>query len=221
MAQAAESFEIGRPLSGNLKELSAQLPTAEGVLITVKRASPQALAGLVQSLELFGQLYADAMAKVPQETMEQIINLLVPKEPVPSTALKQAQMVVRAKNAVLRSGDWVKATDIAELAQFSSANPSSQPSKWKREKRIFAIRHDSIDYFPMYGLDATSGYRPFAALKDIIAVLEHRKDGWGMAYWFASVNSRLGGKRPQDLLPHAPERVLAAAQHEVAGLTHG
>jgi len=72
-----------------------------------------------------------------------------------------------------------------------------------------------------YGLDATTGYRPFAALKDIIAVLEQRKDGWGMAYWFTSVNSRLGGKRPQDLLPHAPDRVLAAAQHEVAGLTHG
>jgi hypothetical protein len=221
MAQAAELIEIGRPLIGNLKELSAQVPAENGVLITVKRASPQALAALVRSLELFGQLYSDAMAKLPQETMEQIVNLLVPKEPVSSTALKQAQMVVRAKNAVLQSGDWVKASDIADLAKFSSANPSSQPSKWKREKRIFAIRHDSIDYFPMYALDAATGYRPIAALKDVINVLEQRKDGWGIAYWFASVNSRLGGKRPQDLLANAPERVLAAAQHEVAGLTHG
>lgn len=221
MAHAVEFIEIGRPLSGNLKELSAQAPTENGVLITVKRASPQALAALTRSLELFGQLYSDAMAKLPQETIEQLVNLLVPKEPVSSIALKQAQMVVRAKNAVLQSGDWVKANDIADLAQFSAANPSSQPSKWKREKRIFAIRHDSIDYFPMYGLDATTGYRPHVALKDIIAVLDERKDGWGMAYWFASVNSRLGGKRPQDLVIDAPERVLAAAKHEVAGLTHG
>lgn len=152
---------------------------------------------------------------------QQIVSPLVPKEPVTSTTLKQIQMVVWAKNAVLQSGDWVKASDVAELGPFIAANPSSQPSNWKRERRIFTLSHDSIDYLPLYGLDATTGYRPFIALKGIIAVLEARKDGWGMAYWFASVNSRLGGKRPQDLLPDAPERVLAAAQYEVAGLTHG
>lgn len=44
---------------------------------------------------------------------------------------------------------------------------------------------------------------------------------WGLAYWFASVNSFLGGKRPQDLLIDTPDRVVDAAKDEVAGVLHG
>ena len=47
------------------------------------------------------------------------------------------------------------------------------------------------------------------------------KDGWGLAYWFASANSFLGGKRPQDVLLESPERVLAAAADEMAEVAHG
>jgi hypothetical protein len=42
-----------------------------------------------------------------------------------------------------------------------------------------------------------------------------------MAYWFLSVNSFLGGKRPQDLIASAPERVIAAAIDEVQEIAHG
>ena len=48
-----------------------------------------------------------------------------------------------------------------------------------------------------------------------------RKYGWGLAYWFASANSLLGGKRPQDVLATSPDRVLAAAADEMAGIAHG
>lgn len=42
-----------------------------------------------------------------------------------------------------------------------------------------------------------------------------------MAYWFRSDNRFLGGKRPQDLLASAPERVIEAAGDEVLGIAHG
>ncbi|CAD2251032.1 hypothetical protein PSEUDT2PL_00014 [Stutzerimonas stutzeri] len=35
------------------------------------------------------------------------------------------------------------------------------------------------------------------------------------------MNSYLGGERPQDLLIAVPARVVAAAEYEVAGVTHG
>jgi hypothetical protein len=47
------------------------------------------------------------------------------------------------------------------------------------------------------------------------------KDEWGIAYWFQSSNSFLGGKRPQDLLSSAPQRMLAAAEDEVQEVAHG
>ena len=71
------------------------------------------------------------------------------------------------------------------------------------------------------GLDVEAGYRPLKPLAPILAVFGTAKDGWGLAYWFASANSFLGGKRPQDVLPKSPDRVLAAADDEMAEIAHG
>jgi hypothetical protein len=52
-------------------------------------------------------------------------------------------------------------------------------------------------------------------------VLRKKKDGWGIAFWFASSNHCLGGNRPQDLLRSSAERVRRAAEEEVTGTLHG
>ncbi len=134
---------------------------------------------------------------------------------------KEALMLARARSAVLNSGDWMTAPQISEAAGFSPTNPNVQPGKWKRAGAIFAIRHNGVDYYPSFGLDPSNGYRPLKSLSAVVEVLGRMKDGWGMAYWFQSVNSYLGGKRPQDLLATAPERVLAAAVEEVQEIAHG
>jgi hypothetical protein len=113
------------------------------------------------------------------------------------------------------------AAQIAEMAGFSASNPSAQPNKWKKDGQIFAVRHRGVDYFPGYALDPSTDYRPARGLAKVLAAFRGRKDDWGLAYWFASVNSFLGGKRPQELLIYEPERVVAAAEDEVAGVLHG
>ena len=85
-----------------------------------------------------------------------------------------------------RPSGQVTAAQVAELAGFSTSNLSAQPNKWKKEGQIFAIRHQGLDYFPAYGLDAEAGYRPLKALAPVLAVFGDAKDGWGLAYWFAS-----------------------------------
>lgn len=77
------------------------------------------------------------------------------------------------------------------------------------------------DYFPGYGLDPDNGYRPLAVLKAVIEVFKGGKGGWGLSFWFSSVNSFLGGRRPQDLLKAAPDHVLAAAKDELTSIGHG
>lgn len=69
-------------------------------------------------------------------------------------------MLVCARNAVLESGDWLTAAEVAQLAGLSTRNTSAQPNKWKKQGRIFAIHHGGIDYFPGYGLDCDAGFRP-------------------------------------------------------------
>ena len=130
-------------------------------------------------------------------------------------------MLVKARKAVLESGDWLSAAELAQLAQLSTTNPSAQPNKWKKNGQIFAIHHNGVDYFPGYGLDRDANFRPLKAMSQVIEVFDGHKDGWGMAFWFLSANSFLGGKRPQDLLATDPERVIAAARDEVQGIEHG
>ncbi|MET1077619.1 MAG: hypothetical protein ABWY06_06325 [Pseudomonas sp.] len=224
MSLIAEHLDIRSTLTGDLKTLSAELRAEKAehaVVITVDHASRETLAALGKSLDAAARLITDTMLKTQQATIEQIIMLLVPKVPIRPAVFKEAQMLAHAKKAVLESGDWLSAGDVANLAGFTSKNPSSQPNKWKQEGRIFALRHNGSDYFPIYALDPETGYRPRPAMADVLNVFDGRKDGWGLAYWLASVNSYLGGKRPQDLLDDAPARVVAAAEDEVAGITHG
>ncbi|WP_395828229.1 hypothetical protein [Elstera sp.] len=115
------------------------------------------------------------------------------------------------------------AAQISALAGFSPINPSAQPNRWKRQGAIFAIQNNGLDYFPHYGLDPDRGYRPLKALAPILARLAGVRRDWGLALWFASVNSYLGGQRPQDVLKTAPDEVLAEAEAEAeaAGVLPG
>lgn len=150
-----------------------------------------------------------------------IIEALVPDIPPPRHKLIEARMTAEARKSVIETGEWMTAAQIAEIAGFSTTNPSAQPNKWKREGQIFAIHHRGTDYFPGYALDASTDYRPSKGLARALKVFRGKKDDWGLAYWFSSVNSFLGGKRPQDLLISEPDRVVAAAEDEVAGVLHG
>jgi hypothetical protein len=132
----------------------------------------------------------------------------------------EARMRSKAKIAVLESGDWLTASVVAEVARFETLNPSAPTSEWKSKKLIFSIDHKGVDYFPSYALDPVTHYRPRAAIKAVIDIFGDQKGGWGLAYWFASVNSFLGGRRPQDVINEDPEQVIAAAEDTVVGAGH-
>jgi hypothetical protein len=91
------------------------------------------------------------------------------------------------------------------MAGFSASNPSAQPNKWKKDGQIFAVRHRGVDYFPGYALDTSTDYRPTRGLARVLGVFHGRKDDWGLAYWFASVNSFLGGNPTLDTLSKATD----------------
>lgn len=116
-----------------------------------------------------------------RESLERLAEVLVPRTPPSPRLLKEAAMLVRSRKAVLESGDWLTAADIAQLAGLSPRNPSAQPNKWKKQGLIFAINHGGTDYFPGYGLDPDAGFRPLKALAKIIETFGGHKDGWGMA----------------------------------------
>jgi hypothetical protein len=176
---------------------------------------------MAETMANVAQIVRALVGKQHRDSLEQIVAALVPKAPPFPNELKEATMLARARTAVIGSGDWLTAAQIARVAGFSTSNPSAQPNKWKREGAVFAVRHNGVDYFPSYGLDPHAGYRPLKPMAKVIEIFREAKDGWGMSYWFGSVNSFLGGKRPQDLLAAQPDRVIAAAIDELQEVAHG
>lgn len=212
-------------LSGTPKEVQDRLGSSRAdrvLVVEFDHIEPKKFEVLAGNFTTF----ASAMFKLflvahERESLERLAEALVPRTPASPQLLKEAAMLVRARTAVLESGDWLTAADIAQLAGLSTRNSSAQPNKWKKQGLIFAINHGGVDYFPGYGLDRDRGFRPVKTLAPIIEILGAHKDGWGMAFWFRSNNSFLGGKRPQDLLATAPDRVIDAAMDEVLEISHG
>jgi hypothetical protein len=198
-----------------------RLPAEQVIALTLEHGSAPAVRALAETVVSIAPLVRAILERRRKEVINSIIEALVPEVPPPQHMLIEARMTAQARKKVLDSGDWLTAAQIADVAGFSTSNPSAQPNKWKKEGLIFAIRHRGADYFPGYGLDPAAGYRPVRALAKVLAAFDGRKDDWGLAYWFASLNSFLGGKRPQDLLSTHPDQVVAAAEDELAGVVHG
>ena len=134
---------------------------------------------------------------------------------------REAEKLARGRTRILHSGDWIAIAQLVKLAQVETVEYLAELDKWKLSGEIFVLRNDAVDYVPMYGLDPLSGYRPYSELSVIINSLASKKDSWGMAFWFGSSCSFLGGCMPKDLFRHAPEMVLQAAKDEVCGIVHG
>ncbi len=211
-------------LAGTPGEIGEQLRHSgaeRAIALTFAHESERTVRAIADALGSLAPMVAGLIKRRQREALDKIVDALVPTVPMPAHMMVQARMTAHARSEVLASGDWLTAAQVAELAGFSTSNLSAQPNKWKKEGQIFAIRHQGLDYFPAYGLDAEVGYRPLKAMAPVLAVFGDGKDGWGLAYWFASANSFLGGKRPQDVLLKSPDRVLAAAADEMAEVAHG
>lgn len=176
---------------------------------------------IARTLREIAQLTENEALRREHDYLQNLVAALEPPIADAEAVRQEAKMIADARAAVFRSSEWLTAAEVARLAHLSASNPNAQPSRWKRDGRIFSIKPSSgAERFPRYGLDPASNYRPLKALEKIIEQLQD-KDGWGLAYWFASVNSFLGGRRPQDVLVDAPAAVIAAAADDADGVRHG
>ena len=209
---------------GEIRTLMAGMKNQRVIAFAFEHGSERDLKVLADTISNMAPLISTVIARRQKKTLDSIIEALVPDVVPPRHMIIEARMTAQARKAVFDAGSWLTAAQVADMAEFSATNPSAQPNKWKKDGAIFAINHKGIDYFPGYALDPGKLYRPFKALARVLEVFGEEKDAWGLAYWFASMNSFLGGARPQDLLAHQPDQVLAAAKDEVsdlAGAAHG
>ena len=90
------------------------------------------------------------------------------------------------------------ATDIHKLIHGSrSSNPSEPASRWKREKKVFAVRAGRAQLFPCFQF--ADGY-PLPVIKEVLKRLPDDMTPWQIAFWFRSGNGWLDGRPPEEAL---------------------
>lgn len=99
-------------------------------------------------------------------------------------------------------------TEVAVASGTRQQNKRESVSVWKREGKLFAVRHSGIELYPAFQFEDGA---PLPIVERILTVLPKDMSGWQVAMWFASGNGWLGGDEPQERLLD-PEAVIVAAQ---------
>ena len=107
------------------------------------------------------------------------------------------------------------AAEIHELMHGSQLrNPSEPASRWRREKRVFAVRGGRAQLFPRFQF-ADGNPRP--VIKEVLKRLPDDMTPWQIAFWFRSGNGWLDGKSPEEALGDEDGILYAADRlHESA-----
>lgn len=222
MAQAKQIQSVrSAVLSGTGRDVIRQLNhSLERRTVAVTFADDEQGAAAERVIHQVVEFLPQLIQERQEETLKKVVNVLLTDVTPSKAAREQARMLIEAKTAILNSGDFLPATEVAKLAGFSASNLSVQPNKWKRNREIFAIQHGREDFLPLYGLDP-GDHRPRKEMAEVLNIFGDAKDGWGLAFWFAGLNSFLDDERPQDVLATDPAQVIAAARDEMAELQHG
>lgn len=119
----------------------------------------------------------------------------------------------RAQAAFLRKWKVLTAEQVAEQAQHVSSNRSATASRWKREKRIFAVRVKGREAYPEFQFREG---RPIPTVGKVLRTLPESMSGWQTAFWFTSPNGWLDDRTPLESLRDETALVAAAErEHDV------
>ena len=132
------------------------------------------------------------------------------------------QALIEMDNARLQS-DYLRETSMLTAAQIRDAsglrpkNPSEPASRWKREGRVFAVRHGGRDLYPAFQFQDG---QPRPVIRRILDDMPPSATDWQIALWFASANGWLDdGAEPQTQL--ANERDVVEAARDFASPVEG
>src|SRR5207244_9198443 len=104
----------------------------------------------------------------------------------------------------------------AEFSGSTARNGSARASRWKKERRIFSVPWNGVDYYPAFQFFPTDG-EPLPAIQKVLEIFGDELSEWQTAFWFWGNNGWLQeGRSPMEVIEHDPEAVIHAAEREVA-----
>ena len=144
--------------------------------------------------------------------LELLVEGILHVENYSEIVLENVNLVL--KNAEIRAEylsevPLLTAQEIRGLSSRRSSDKNGPTSRWKREKKIFAVCYDGIDLYPAFQFEDGA---PKPIIEKILAILPDCMSTWQIAFWFESGNGWLDGVEPQNCLSQTEEILYAARQ---------
>ena len=174
----------------------------------VGTADPEMAELLRRVLLCLSPIAAMHRRKLTEHNIELLVRSILPDVPRPDVWAELERDNARMRADYLRETRMLTAAEVRAASGLDPKNRSEPASRWKREGRIFAVRHGGRDLYPSFQFEDG---QPRPAIKDILREIPASETRWQVALWFASGNGWLDGAAPQTRL-HEARRVVEAAK---------
>ena len=194
------------PLRKQIADTAAGFPGDWTLVGTPDRALRELLRRVIARLPSMAAMHREALT---ERNIELLIESILPDAPRADVRAELEIDNARLRADYLQETRMVNAREIRTGSGLNPKNRSEPASRWKREGRIFALRHGGRDLYPAFQF---AEGQPRRVIKDILAVMPVSATPWQIALWFASGSGWLDGATPEERLDATGEVVEAARQ---------
>ena len=166
--------------------------------ILIGADSKQEAAVMRATAAMAGRIVAQRRKELTERNIEALVDMYLQGEERAEVdgQLEQDNAELRAQ--YLREVPTFTAANIHKLMHGSLLNNPSEPaSRWRREKRVFAVRNGRAQLFPCFQF--ADGH-PLPVVKQLLKRLPADMTPWQIAFWFRSGNGWLDGRSPEEAL---------------------
>ena len=201
-----------------------------------QRALETQRAALESTVSALAELAADGILRRRAVLEEQMVEALLQGVHLSPLDQRRARLTAEAMRDIFAGTEWLSAEQVGEqtavgdlAAHGQGATPerltaaqrrtaAARVNRWKHEGKVFALVREGRDRYPRYQFDTL-----FRALPVMPEVLADFRDvaAVQVASWMKSPNTYLAGKRPREVIEHAPQDVVAALAERRRGGLHG
>ena len=146
-------------------------------------------------------------AAVQEHNIDKLLEIIASDMPSEFIDAEIDYENARMRVAYLAEVDLLTAAQVREQSNLQPNNKSEPASRWKREKKIFAIRKGKTYLYPAFQFEDG---QPRPVIRQILAEIADKFTPWQIAFWFESGNGWLNGEEPQNYLDRVEEVVMAA-----------
>ena len=145
-----------------------------------------------------GRILGQRRKKLTERNIEVLVDLYLQGEKRADVDRELEQDNAELRAQYLREVPTYTAAEVHGFRHGPPLNNPSEPaSRWRREKRVFAVRADRVQLFPRFQF--ADGY-PKPVVKEVLKHLPEDMTPWQIAFWFRTGNGWLDGRSPEEAL---------------------